>query len=128
MSLFTPSQGSQGIFAPTGCDGTLEQPVSFVRNAALARHTFPVQNAAGEVLLSYIPVGTFTLQCEPVPAGYTRMLQGIVIQVDVRMYGLGYVDVQEGDRCYFQGKQLEITNALHYGQHHTELELQHIGR
>lgn len=128
MSIFSPNDGPCGIFSPELCGMGLHQPVTFVRSAALVQHRAPTQNAAGEVLLSFIDIGTFLLEVQPAPAGYSRMAQGILVKVDVFMYGLGYVAVQEGDRCMLNGQRLEISNALHWGQEHTEIELQHMGR
>lgn len=128
MSIFSPTDGPCGIFSPEFCGMGTQQVVTFLRSVALVQHRAPTQTAAGEVLLSFVEIGTFLLDTQPAPAGYSRMAQGILVKVDMFMYGVGFVPVQEGDRCTLSAVRLEVTNALHWGQEHTEIELQHLGR
>ena len=129
MSIFSPNTGPCGIFGPLGCGaGGMTQAVTFVRAASLLHGTAPVQNTAGEVLLSFVTLGPYTLDVQPLPAGFTRMVAGQLIKVDVQMFGLGVVNIQEGDRCTLDGMRLEVTNALQYGQDHIEIECQQLGR
>jgi len=130
MGIFSTSEhGPCGIFAPGGwCGDTLIQDITFVRAASLLTPTAPVQNTAAEVLLSFVTLGPYTLDVQPQPAGFSRMMAGQLVKVDLLLIGMGTVDLQEGDRCTIDGRRLEVVNALHYGGHHTEIELQHLGR
>ena len=128
-SIFAPAaDGLCGIFAPGLCGTGFTQAITFVRAASLLHATAPVQNTAGEVLLSFVELGPYTLEVQPQPAGFTRMVAGLLVKVDVVLFGFGVVDIQEGDRCTLNGVRLEVTNALQWGQHHIEIECQHLGR
>ena len=130
MGIFSASEhGPCGIFAQRGwCGNPAVQELSFVRPASLLHGTAPVQNAAGEVLLSFVTLGPYTLEPQPLPAGFTRMVAGQLVAIDQLFFDFARNDLQEGDRCYFEGKQLEIKNVLrYYGDHH-EIECQHVGR
>lgn len=130
MSIFSPADdGPCGIFAPQGwCGGSLYQTITFLRAASLLHGTAPVQNTAGEVLLSFVALAPQTFEVQPLPAGFTRMVAGQVVKVDMLLIKMGTADVQEGDRCRINGIQLEVVNALKYGTESTEIELQGLGR
>ena len=130
MGIFSsPEHGACGIFAQDGwCGSQQVQDITFVRARSLLLGTAPVQNTAGEVLLSFATLGTYTLQPQPLPAGFTRMVAGQVVQIDQMFFDFGFVDLQTGDRCSFEGKQIEVTNVLPYYGSHQEIECKQIGR
>ena len=124
MSIFAPLDEVCGIYAPQlGTD--TRQVVSFARAAHLVRQDCPVQTSGGEVLTSWMPIGAWPYDVHPNPAGYTRMVQGILVKIDVSLFnGPGKGVVQEGDRAYVDGRQIEVVSVL-LGP---ELECRHIGR
>ena len=129
MGIFSLSEGPCGIFAQAGwCGARTMQTIPFVRAASLVHGTAPAQNTAGEVLLSFVTLGPYTLQPQPLPAGFTRMVAGQLVAIDELFFDFGMVDLQEGDRCYLEGKQLEVKNVLRYYGDHQEIEMQQIGR
>ena len=87
------------VFAPVpGMD--TEQLVSFARLNSVRNSYAPVQNSAGELVLSYVPIGTFIMDVQPVPLGFPRYLEGAIFNPDYRAYVLTNVDIRIGDRCY----------------------------
>ena len=118
---------SECVFAPTPGLGT-EQWVSFVRLNSVRNGYAPAQNSGGELVLSYIPIGTFMMDLQPAPLGFPRHIEGTQVNVDYRGIVPNNVDLRFGDRCYLCNYQLEVFNVAHYGTEHTELELRFIGR
>lgn len=128
MGIFDPSDAPCGIFEGQAGTGT-RQMVSFARAAHLVEHRSPVQTSGGEVLTSWVGIGAWVFNAQPAPAGYSRMKQGILIQIHWYLFReQGTVPVQEGDRAYIHGRQIEVTNILPYGAESMELECTHIGR
>jgi len=127
MSLFHVDDAPCGPFAPLAGDGA-QLLVSFTRPVSVNLRRIPTQNAAGEVLLSYAPIGSVSLEMQPHQAGFPRNIGGQIVEVAYVGFANGNVDLRAGDRCYLSSLQLEIVNAIHYGTEHTEIELKQIGR
>jgi hypothetical protein len=102
--------------------------IQFVRAAHLVAASNITVNAAGETVLSFIPVGSYTGELQPAPAGLVRLIHGVVDKVDWRFVVLGMPDIQDGDRAYIAGKQVEVVTAAQWGVEHLEAELKYIGR
>lgn len=127
MSLFHVDDAPCGPFAPLVGDGP-QLSVSFARPTSVNLRRIPTQNAAGEVLLSYAPIGSFSLEMQPHQAGFPRNIGGQIVEVAYVGFAPGNVDLRAGDRCYLSAIQLEIVNVMQYGTEHTELEFKQIGR
>jgi hypothetical protein len=121
MSVFGPSDAPCGVFSPSLCGGGTQAQLTFVRSTS-------TQNSAGEILLSFSTVGTWSLDLQPQPAGIQRLVHGIVKEVEYLAFIPGNPDIRELDRCYVCGSQMEVTQAAHYGFEHVEISLTHIGR
>ena len=86
------------------------------------------QTSAGEVVLSFANVGTFSVDLQPMPAGIVRVLHGVVYEVAYRMFLYNNPDIRDGDRCTVSSQQLEIITTARYGVEHVEADLRFIGR
>lgn len=122
-SIFAPTDGTCGIFAPTygPCNAGTQRVIAFARPAV-------TQNTSGEVVQTFVPTLALTGDYQPKPAGFQRLVLGQVVEVKSVFIVMGYAQVLEGYRCYVDGMQLEIVNVLRYGNEHTEIEFQQIGR
>jgi hypothetical protein len=129
MSVFSVQESTciPCVFAPTPGLGT-EQLVSFVRLNSVRNGYAPVQNSAGELVLSYVPIGPFMADIQPKQMSFPRYMEGNVVQIDYLGIVPNNVDIRVGDRCYLSSLQLEVVASMHYGREHTELELRQIGR
>ena len=86
------------------------------------------QTTAGEVVLSYATPRSLLVSLQPKPAGYVRLLHGIVQEVAYVAFYEGNAAVVEGDRATLSSAQVEVVSVLHYGMEHTEIEFKHVGR
>jgi|ERR1041384_2368402 hypothetical protein len=127
MSILTPSDTPCGIFGPSVCTNATLRAVTVYRAAHLAQATAPVQNASGEVVLSFVAVGTFQVDWHPKSAGLLRQLQGQVVEIAAVAFGAPTVDIQELDRCTVDAKRLECVNVLPWGDHN-EYEFRALAR
>lgn len=128
MSIFAVNDAPCGPFAPAFCGTGAQYLLSFVRPANIAQRRFPVQNSAGEVLLSYVDAGNFSVEIQPRQAGFPRYVAGTVIEVHYVGFVTGNADIRVGYRCTISSAQCEVVTAMHYGTEHLELELRQIGR
>jgi hypothetical protein len=120
MSIFANSDAPCGVFGAVVGQDTFAA-VSFVRG-------FRSQNSAGEIETIFRPVATITGDLQPIPAGLTRELHGQVFQVQYNFITMGETILQDGDRAYVRGAQVEVTQIAQYGTQHCEIELGYIGR
>lgn len=127
MSIFAPADTPCGIFAPSLCADGAQYVLSFVRATALLQGRPPAQTVAGEVTLSFTPIGTLQMEMQPKALPLARLLNGIVVEVAWTGYTTVAADVKVLDRCYFQGRQLEVVNVLPWGDH-KEIEYRYLGR
>jgi hypothetical protein len=127
MSIFSPSDALCGIFAPGGCAGDTHRLVTVMRAAHLVTSATPVQNASGEVALSFIAVGSIPVDWHPKPAGIGRLLQGIVVEIAAVAFAGPGVNIRALDRCTVDGQRLECVTVLRWGEH-TECEFKALGR
>ena len=129
MSIFSVQESTctDCVFAPTAGLGT-EKLVSFVRLNSVRNGYAPVQNSAGELVLSYTSIGPFLVDIQPKQMSFPRYQEGNVVQIDYLGIVSNNVDIRIGDRCYLSSVQLEVVASMHYGYEHTELELKQIGR
>src|ERR1700675_1163952 len=86
------------------------------------------QNSAGELLLSFSAVGSVLGELQPQPAGVTRVIHGVVLEVAYRFFVQGVPDIRELDRTTIDGAQLEVVTAAQWGQEHMEIDLKHLAR
>lgn len=86
------------------------------------------QTSAGELVLSFANVATFSIDLQPMPAGTTRLIHGVVHEVAYRMFLYNNPDIRDGDRCTISAQQLEIITTARYGVEHVEADLKYIGR
>lgn len=108
------------LFAPQ--DGMSDwQTIAFQR----ATRT---QTSAGEIILSYATVGNFLGELQPQPAGTTRVIHGIVLEVAYKFFVQGTPDIQELDRATIGGDQVEAVTAAQWGQEHMEVDLRYMAR
>ena len=120
MSIFQTGDAPCGVFRALDGFGT-QQSIAFVRAQTS-------QNSAGDTLLSFIDIGTFSMDLQPLPSEIKREIGGIVVQMSHRAIVPGKPDIQELDRCFVDGWQLEVVQAAHYGEEHTELDFREVGR
>lgn len=119
-SIFDPGDAPCGVFGvQQGQDDTAT--ITFSRGVR-------TQNSGGEVLTIYQPVATLTGALQPIPAGLTRELHGLVFQVAYNFYTIGISPLHDGDRCYIESQQCEVTQLARYGSAHVEHEISYIGR
>jgi hypothetical protein len=128
MSIFSPSDAPCGIFAPGGCVGDTQRLVTVTRAAHLVSSAAPVQNASGEVVLSFVSIGSVLMDLQPQNAGFLRQIQGQIIEIAYIGFVMGNPDIRVGDRAYISNAQTEVVNAGHYGIDHCEVQFKHIGR
>ena len=124
MGIFSsPEHGACGIFAQDGwCGSQQVQDITFVRARSLLLGTAPVQNTAGEVLLSFATLGTYTLQPQPLPAGFTRMIAGQLVAIDELFFDFGFA-MLEGLLGLMIGTTLARSLALVETQKHVAFEV-----
>ena len=129
MSVFAVHDASCDtcVFAPIAGVGT-EQLVSFARLNSVKNGYAPVQNSSGELVLSYVPIGTLLCDIQPKSKGYPHQQQGTVAESDYLGIFTYNADVRYGDRCYLSNLQLECVKVDHWGYETTEIELLIIGR
>lgn len=127
MSIFQTHDSPCGIFAPTACANG-QQFLSFVRPANVLQRRVPYQTSAGEVVLSFVHTAVLSVEFQPKPTGYSRVLHGNVVEVGGVGFLIGNQDVRVGDRTYISGYQLEVVNVLHYFLESTEIEMRYLGR
>ena len=119
-SVFDPSDAPCGVFgAQVGMDDY--RSIDFTRGVR-------TQNSAGEIITIYQPVATLVGELQPKPAGLTRELHGQVFMVKWTFIVIGTVALQDGDRAYVDGQQVEATQISRWGTQHAEIELGYIGR
>lgn len=126
-SVFGVGDSPCGVFAAQA--GT-QQTLSFARAAHLYYSYAPIQNARGELVLSYIGIGSHSLDLQPAtPSLILRQLHGVVNEVSWRGFLMGRPDIQELDRCYDEtGLQLEVIAVAQYGDEQCELDFRSLGR
>jgi hypothetical protein len=128
-SVFSTNEGPCSIFAPTGpCGGGAQETLSFARAAHLLYGTAPTQDARGEVALSFVGIGQYAGEMQPLDIAVLRHLGGIVIEQAWLFLVVGSTNVCELDRVYVDGYQLEVTQVGKYAGSHEEISLKHIGR
>ena len=129
MSVFAVHDASCDacVFAPLAGVGT-EQLVSFVRLNSTKNGYAPIQNSSGELVLSYVPIGTLLCDIQPKAKGYPYQQQGVVAEADYLGIFAGNADIRYGDRCYLSNLQLQCVKVDHWGGEHLEIELAIIGR
>mgnify|MGYP003578245705 CR=1 FL=1 len=128
MGLFSPRTATCGIFSPGFCgQGTLAT-LTFVRSEALLKQRAPAINAAGEVLLSFAALPPLTGELVPNTGRVPRDIGGIVVRVNWDYYVMGVPDIQELDRSYIEGHQIEVVSVSQFGQDHAEIALKEVGR
>lgn len=86
------------------------------------------QTSAGEIVLSYTTVGNFLGELQPQPAGITRAIHGIVLEVAYKFFVQGTPDIQELDRTTIAGDQVEVVTASQWGKEHMEIDLRYMAR
>ena len=89
MSVFSSDEFGCGVFGGEGaCCGGMTYALSHARAAHLHYGTAPVQDARGEIRLSYIGIGTATGDMQPLDRGVLREIHGVVIEVGwLGLYG-----------------------------------------
>ena len=120
-SIFANEDAPCGVFSPTDFAADTYQTIQFQRG-------YRSQNSAGEIETVYRPLTTMTFDAQPKPAGLVREIHGIVFNVKWVLFHAGVTPLQDADRCYIHGQQLEITQIFQYGTFSTEIELGYIGR
>lgn len=112
------------IFAPDLCTGGTQQAILFARSLPKIED----QNSAGEVVLSFASIGTFTGDYQAQGGTYPRLMHGTVVQVDALFFVMGNPDLRVADRCTVSGARLEIISTQQFGFEHCEISLRHLGR
>lgn len=128
MSIFQSTYGG-GVFSEIPpCGGGTQYTLSFARAAHLYYGTAPIQDARGELTLSFIDLGTMTLEMQPTDREILREKHGIVRRIMWLGFSITNVlDLHELDRCIFNGDHLEVVNVAPWGTH-VEIEFEQIGR
>ncbi len=123
------NQADCSIFAPQAGYGA-DTYVSFMRSTLRMNPLLsqPRLNSAGETGLSFAPVGAYLGSLQPAATNVVRLIQGILVQVNFKMFLIGSADIQELDRCTIEGRRLEVINAQHWGSETTEIDLRFLGR
>lgn len=101
--------------------------ISFARKAHLLYGTPPVQNARGEIVLSFVDIGTQTFQMQPLDRELRRELHGIVVEIAWVGFVMGSTTVRPEDRCLFLGDHLEVVQVSPW-EDHVEVEFREVGR
>ena len=126
-SIFAVGDVPCGIFSPLDGMG-IQATLSFVRAAARLTVSAPYQTPGGEVLQSYVAIGTYRGELEPDHGGLERTAAGQIIDIAYKFYVTGTPDLQEGDRTYIAGRQAEVVAPNQFGLDHLEAQMRWIGR
>ena len=127
-SVFASSEGPCGVFGGTSpCGGGTGYVLSHARAAHLLHGAAPVQDARGELRLSYVGIGSIALDMQPVERKIVREPHGVIVEVGWIGFAMGATNLRELDRTIFFGQHLEVVNVARWGGHE-EISYREIGR
>jgi len=90
---------------------------TFVASLAILRSVSNAQNSYGEVLLSFISVGSIKIDLQPLAGGVSRNVHGQVVRVNFLGIVSGNADVREFDRAVVSSNVIEVIDVLNFGDH-----------
>ena len=104
-----------------------DHAVSHARAAHLFEHHAPTQDARGDLLTSWVGIGSISLEMQPMDRDVKREIHGVVVEVAWIGFVMGSTTLQELDRTFFMGYQLEVVQVAPWGDH-AEIIYKEIGR
>lgn len=84
---------------------------------AILRAASNAQNSFGEVVLSFVSIGSIKVDLQPQAGGISRNVHGQVARVNFIGVVNGNPDVQEFDRSVISNVFIEVTDVLRWGGH-----------